>query len=115
MAAQNDCACTCAECQDGECADCTHNPCSCKDCTCPQHTATNTGAENMPTPKVKPQGMKALAKIPTRMGIQFRSGAVDRAKVNLESRSVDVAFSSEAPVDRWYGREILDHTPKSVR
>lgn len=36
-------------------------------------------------------------------------GAVDH-----ESRTVMLAFSSEEPVDRWFGREILDHDPMSV-
>ncbi len=32
-----------------------------------------------------------------------------------DDRRVEIAFSSETPVERWYGREILDHNPKSVR
>lgn len=35
--------------------------------------------------------------------------------VDVESRTVELAFSSEAPVERWWGVEILDHTPRSVR
>lgn len=35
--------------------------------------------------------------------------------VDEESRTVDLAFSSESPVDRWFGAEILDHGPGSVR
>lgn len=31
------------------------------------------------------------------------------------ARTVELAFSSEIEVDRWYGIEILDHDPKSVR
>ena len=35
--------------------------------------------------------------------------------VDAESRTVELAFSSEAEVDRWFGVEILDHNPDSVR
>jgi HK97 family phage major capsid protein/HK97 family phage prohead protease len=44
-----------------------------------------------------------------------RSFAVDRAAINEEDRTVELAFSSEEPYDRWWGREILDHTKKSIR
>lgn len=32
-----------------------------------------------------------------------------------ENRTVELAFSSEIEVERWYGVEILDHSPASVR
>jgi HK97 family phage prohead protease len=35
--------------------------------------------------------------------------------VDTESRTVRLSFSSEEPVDMWYGREILDHSRSSVR
>lgn len=38
-----------------------------------------------------------------------------RAAVNATERSVEIAFSSEAPVERYFGTEILDHSTKSVR
>ena len=41
---------------------------------------------------------------------EAETGVVDNKK-----RTVEIAFSSEAAVDRWFGREILDHDPKSVR
>lgn len=34
--------------------------------------------------------------------------------IDESARTVELAFSSEAPVDRWWGTEILDHSPKSV-
>lgn len=40
---------------------------------------------------------------------------VTREAVDAEARTVEVAFSSEQPYDRWWGTEILDHSPKSVR
>lgn len=39
----------------------------------------------------------------------MRVGAIDAA-----ARTVELAFSSEAEVERWYGIEILDHDPVSV-
>lgn len=42
-----------------------------------------------------------------------RTFAVDRAAIDVENRTVDLSFASEAPVDRWFGREILDVTPES--
>ena len=44
-----------------------------------------------------------------------RTFAVDRSGVNEETRSVNVAFSSELPVERGWGVEVLDHSPKSIR
>lgn len=35
--------------------------------------------------------------------------------VNEESRTVELSFSSEQPYERWWGTEILDHGPQSVR
>lgn len=44
------------------------------------------------------------------MRIDLRAEAVSD-----ESRTVELSFSSEAPVSRWWGSEILDHGKKSVR
>ena len=43
-----------------------------------------------------------------------RSFAVDRAAVDETARTVELAFSSEAPYERFWGVEILDHTPAAV-
>lgn len=32
-----------------------------------------------------------------------------------ESRIIELAFSSEEPYERWFGTEILDHKPESIR
>jgi HK97 family phage major capsid protein len=42
-----------------------------------------------------------------------RSFQVAREAVNEEARTVELAFSSEAPYERWWGTEILDHSPTS--
>jgi HK97 family phage major capsid protein len=43
-----------------------------------------------------------------------RAITLDRA-VDIEQRTVKLAFSSEQPYERWWGVEILDHSPGSVR
>lgn len=42
---------------------------------------------------------------------QTRSEAVVKPPVDLEARTVELCFSSEAPYGRSYGIEILDHSP----
>lgn len=42
----------------------------------------------------------------------FRAAAV--RKIDAENRTVELAFSSEAEVQRWFGLEILDHSPGAV-
>lgn len=44
-----------------------------------------------------------------------RAFLVDRARIDVEARTVELAFSSETPVERWWGVEILDNTPGAVR
>lgn len=43
-----------------------------------------------------------------------REGCFDRASANVESRTIELSFSSEAPVERWYGSEVLAHTAAAV-
>jgi HK97 family phage major capsid protein/HK97 family phage prohead protease len=40
----------------------------------------------------------------------YREFTFERAAVDEEQRTVSVAFSSEEPVERWFGDEILDHS-----
>ena len=46
-------------------------------------------------------------------------GVIHRAaevlKIDEENRTVELAFSSEAPVVRWWGEEVLSHDPAHVR
>lgn len=52
---------------------------------------------------------------------KFKTGALQRSAtfvrdaVNEAERTVQLAFSSEEPYPRWFGIEILDHDPASVR
>lgn len=43
-----------------------------------------------------------------------RAFTFEREAVDAEARTVELAFSSEAPVERSWGVEILDHDPASV-
>lgn len=44
-----------------------------------------------------------------------RAFQVERGGINQESRTVELAFASETPYERWWGVEILDCTPTSMR
>jgi HK97 family phage major capsid protein/HK97 family phage prohead protease len=44
-----------------------------------------------------------------------RAFALDRAAIDDDARTVSIAFSSETPYDRYWGVEILDHAPESIR
>lgn len=43
-----------------------------------------------------------------------RSYVVDDFKVDLEKRTVELSFSSESEVGRWFGVEILDHSQGAI-
>lgn len=45
----------------------------------------------------------------------IRAVVVERAAINPEARTVELAFSSETPYERWWGVEVLDHSPQSIR
>ena len=48
-------------------------------------------------------------------GPQYRHFALDRAALDTEARTVALAFSSEAPYERYFGTEVLDHNRSSIR
>jgi HK97 family phage major capsid protein len=57
-----------------------------------------------------------LAGEPLRLGILRRdAGAAAVTNIDGEKRTVRLTFSSEQPVERWFGTEVLDHSPGSVR
>jgi len=37
-----------------------------------------------------------------------------KSAIDEDARTVDISFSSEEPVARWFGREVLDHSPESA-
>lgn len=58
---------------------------------------------------------KAIAeKREIKAGILYRTFEIDRAQLVDDKRTVELSFSSELPVERWFGYEILDHNPSSV-
>jgi HK97 family phage major capsid protein len=48
--------------------------------------------------------------------VQHRAhAAILRESTNEEARTVDIVWASEQPVERWFGMEVLDCAPGSVR
>jgi len=47
-------------------------------------------------------------------GDLYRYFNLDRDAIDEEARTVGLSFSSDAPVERFFGMEVLDHSPKSV-
>ena len=45
----------------------------------------------------------------------YRSATVELVGRENDDRRIEVAFSSEAPVERHFGSEVLDHAPESIR
>ena len=45
----------------------------------------------------------------------YRSATVELVGRENDDRRIEVAFSSEEPVERHFGLEVLDHAPSSVR
>ncbi|MCP9495889.1 MAG: phage major capsid protein [Pyrinomonadaceae bacterium MAG19_C2-C3] len=39
----------------------------------------------------------------------------EKETVDTDARTVELSFSSDAPVEHWFGKLILDHSPKCVR
>ena len=65
----------------------------------------------MHTADTLPQAIReAQAAAPLSRALQF-----ERAALNEEARTATVAFASEMPFDRWWGREILDVSPTGMR
>ena len=49
-------------------------------------------------------------------GVTFeRSTHFTREAINVEERTVELAFSSEEPYERWWGTEVLSHDREAVR
>lgn len=63
-----------------------------------------------------PMELRELNKQPLRRVASFDYAAAIRADAPDEEmpRSLEFSFSSEAPVERWFGSEVLSHAPESV-
>ena len=44
----------------------------------------------------------------------YRSGAIYRDVVDEETRTIELSFSSDTPVERAFGSEVLEHTAEAV-
>ena len=57
----------------------------------------------------------AEARAPTvGLGTQYRGLRIDTAGVDVKARTIPVSFSSEEPVERWWGWEILGHDADEI-
>src|ERR1035437_4226039 len=54
-----------------------------------------------------------VKRIPAALPVLYRAATVEN--VDAEKRTVTFSLTSEEPVERWGGTEILDHNPKSIR
>lgn len=43
-----------------------------------------------------------------------RTPTMERASINVDARTVELALSSEEPYERWFGMEVLGHGPGEV-
>lgn len=58
----------------------------------------------------------ALAtRTPQSLGPQTRDFAIPAEAIDREARTVELAFSSETPYERWWGTEILSHERGAMR
>src|SRR3974390_544553 len=57
--------------------------------------------------------MSEQTKIPASLPVQFRAARVE--SIDKEARTVTYTLTSEQPVRRWWGNEVLDHKTASVR
>lgn len=58
--------------------------------------------------------MKKIKPDKAQMQQMSRFAVFQRESVDVEKRTVEVAFSSEEPVERWFGDEILSHAAGAV-
>jgi HK97 family phage major capsid protein len=56
----------------------------------------------------------AAERAPVEIGPQQRQLQLRVETADVEARTVEVSFSSEHPVARWWGMEILRHTPDAI-
>lgn len=57
-------------------------------------------------------GKQAKQIVKQRLEREFK---VATRAIDEESRTVELAFSSEEPYERWFGEEVLSHDPQSVK
>lgn len=62
-----------------------------------------------------PKKMKTQTKTNKHFNAEPQYRAAEATNIDTENRTFDISFSSETPFERWYGLEVLDHDPKSIR
>lgn len=65
-------------------------------------------------PQTMPDLRSLLREINDRQGGNWLKAKVGDGPIDVEKRTVELAFSSEEPYARWWGIEILDHSPGSA-
>ena len=73
--------------------------------------AINRAAGGLLTRAVTPEQINNAA---TKGGGRGLIRMAEIGSIDEENRRVELAFSSEAEVERWFGIEVLDHSPESV-
>jgi len=73
-----------------------------------QHCRKHGGSFEPAAPKEK-SAQKSIE-----VGMLYRSERVDPSAVDSDARRITLTFSSEQPVKRWFGYEVLDHKESSV-
>lgn len=63
----------------------------------------------MTTRDILPPDVRKAAAEPQQRAMRYQ-----RDTINVDARTVELAFASEAPYQRWWGNEILDMAPGSV-
>lgn len=46
-----------------------------------------------------------------KLPVQHREYKIDSSKIDKDKRTVEILFSTDDPAERWFGDEILDHSP----
>jgi hypothetical protein len=65
--------------------------------------------------EIKPMPKQAQAQTRTiKTRAVYRTAEINRGFIDEEKRSVEVIYSTETPVQRWFGQEILDHARGSI-
>lgn len=67
-----------------------------------------------PTPPAPTDGKALQVLRQIEGGPQLRALAIDSESIDKEARTVEVAVSSEYPVRRWFGMEVLDHSADAI-
>ena len=53
----------------------------------------------------------AIRKSTVQVPVLYRAAAATLGAIDKEARTVELTFSSDYPVERWFGVEVLDHGP----